>query len=42
MLEFGSIRQYLAFPGKISGIYIYKKMSALMWLRAYNNDSACN
>ena len=40
MFEFGSIRRCLASLGKSIGEFsmVYKKMTALMWLRAHNND----
>ena len=40
MFEFGSIRRCLASLQKSIGEFsmVYRKMSALMWLRAYNYD----
>ena len=40
MVELGSIRRFLASLEKSIGEFsmVYKKMSALMWLGAYNHD----
>ena len=40
MIEFRSIRRCLAFLDKSIGEFsmVYRKMSALMWLRVYNHD----